>query len=81
MGKNASVSRIFCYFVPLDLFVCPICSNCVPLPLSKDLVEDLRHLTGPEMEDFILGLMLTPEIYDSSTIYEIWSVSFKPFHY
>jgi len=39
----------------------------------RDLVEDLRHLTGPEMEDFILGLMLTPEIYDSSTIYEIWS--------
>ena len=31
------------------------------------------------MEDFILGLMLTPEIYDSSTIYEIWSVRLELF--
>ena len=27
------------------------------------------------MEDFILGLMLSPEVYDSSGIYEVWSVS------
>ena len=74
------LSHVLFYFVPVVLCVCHIFSNCVPLPLFKDLVEDLRHLTGPEMEDFILGLMLTPEIYDSSTIYEIWSVCFKPFH-
>ncbi|XP_065065212.1 annexin A6-like [Rhopilema esculentum] len=39
----------------------------------RDLVDDLRFLTGPEMEDFILGLMLAPEVYDSSGIFEIWN--------
>ena len=43
----------------------------------KDLVDDLRYLTGPDMEDFILGVMLSPEIYDSSALFEVWSVSLR----
>eukprot|EP00794_Sanderia_malayensis_P020578 gene20578-22603_t len=39
----------------------------------RDLVNDLRHLTGLEMQDFILGIMLAPEMYDSCCIFEAWS--------
>ena len=42
-------------------------------------MDDLRSLTGPEMEDFILGLMLAPEVYDSSGIFEVWNVSIIQF--